>query len=140
MTRTTRDRYRHAVERIAKDGADLDESAVAGARRRRARLASAPGADARDAHVGYYLIGDGRVAFERACGLRVDCGRACASDRGASRAFYFGALARHARRDAAALPAAHFAPPPSQLRWLVVAILLAFFRRSTSRSRSSIRS
>ena len=75
MTRTTRDRYRHAVERIAK-GSELAEVDVATEAIRAAsagEIAIGPsGADARTRHVGYYLIGDGRRAFEQACGLRVD--------------------------------------------------------------------
>ena len=78
MTRSTRDRYRHAVERIAK-GTRLDEATVA------AKVvgvaADIVAADAtpersgnadRERHVGYHLIGEGRRAFERACGLRTD--------------------------------------------------------------------
>lgn len=72
MTRSTRDRYRHAVERIAK-GTTLDEGAVADAAVRHARAAetgASPATSARMRHVGYYLIGDGRHAFEQACGFR----------------------------------------------------------------------
>ncbi|HEU4786666.1 MAG TPA: hypothetical protein VFS57_04635, partial [Gemmatimonadaceae bacterium] len=74
MTRATRDRYRHSVERIAK-GSSLDEGAVAFQAVRAARAAAAEhGSDARRDHVGHYLIGEGRRAFERACGFRSDLG------------------------------------------------------------------
>ncbi|HXT17475.1 MAG TPA: glucoamylase family protein [Gemmatimonadaceae bacterium] len=70
MTRSTRDQYRHAVERIAK-GSALDEHHVAAEAVRAARTAAdADGIDARRDHVGHYLIGDGRPAFERACEFR----------------------------------------------------------------------
>ncbi|HWH53196.1 MAG TPA: glucoamylase family protein [Gemmatimonadaceae bacterium] len=70
MTRATRDQYRHAVERIAK-GSTFDEHDVATNAIRVARSAAAEhGVDARRHHVGHYLIGDGRSAFERACGFR----------------------------------------------------------------------
>jgi cellobiose phosphorylase len=75
MTRATRDRYRHAVERIAK-GSSLDESDVAAEAIRAARETSVPenthqsSSELRPRHVGYHLIGDGRFAFERACGFR----------------------------------------------------------------------
>jgi cyclic beta-1,2-glucan synthetase len=72
----TRDRYRHVVESIAKLGAvsetevarqaiALCSAAVA------AREAAAQGDfDARRAHVGFYLIGNGRVELEQAVGVR----------------------------------------------------------------------
>jgi cyclic beta-1,2-glucan synthetase len=70
MTRATRDRYRHAVERIAK-GARQEEPAVAAAAIRAARTAAASrGLDAREAHVGYHLVGEGRWALEREVGFR----------------------------------------------------------------------
>jgi len=68
MTRATRDRYRHAVERIAR-GTGQPEPAVAGAAIVAARAsADASGAGARESHVGYHLVGDGRRAFERVAG------------------------------------------------------------------------
>ena len=79
MTRATRDRYRHAVERIARgttgDEATVANEAVGRARTERASAADArAGSDCRASHVGYHLIGDGRRAFEQACGLRADAG------------------------------------------------------------------
>jgi len=73
MTRATRDRYRHAVERIAK-GTTLDEASVAEDAVRAASVAprDPAGGDARATHVGHYLIGDGRVAFERSRAMRPD--------------------------------------------------------------------
>src|SRR6476469_7990740 len=73
MTFDARDLYRHAVEKLAKR-ARLTETAVARAAVGRALQASAahagsiPSSDDHDriAHVGYYLIGRGREALERA--------------------------------------------------------------------------
>ncbi|HEY6827096.1 MAG TPA: hypothetical protein VI259_09565, partial [Gemmatimonadaceae bacterium] len=69
MTRASRDQYRHAIERIAKRST-LDEHDVAAEAVRAARTAAAEdGADPRRQHVGHYLVGEGRSAFERACGF-----------------------------------------------------------------------
>src|SRR5688572_13455239 len=62
MDFATRDRYRHAVERIAK-ASPLSEGEVA---REAMRLAHAAGA-----HVGFYLIDKGRPELERAAQARV---------------------------------------------------------------------
>jgi cyclic beta-1,2-glucan synthetase len=65
----TRDRYRHAIEEVAK-GSLQSESAVARAAIVLAQIASAQsGIHDRTAHVGYYLIDNGRHLLERA----VDC-------------------------------------------------------------------
>ena len=68
MTFATRDWYRHVVERIARRTRRSEESV---ARRAvecaRAALASDP-ANARRAHVGYYLIDDGLAELERVTG------------------------------------------------------------------------
>ena len=63
MDFSTRDRYRHVVEKIAKSGR-LSESEVAAqavrlARESAANKAGARGTDDREAHVGYYLIDKG---------------------------------------------------------------------------------
>jgi cellobiose phosphorylase len=69
MTFGTRDRYRHAVERIAKR-TGLHEDAVAGRAIDLARLPHDNDPDARRSHVGYYLVGDGVAELERAVGYR----------------------------------------------------------------------
>jgi len=72
MTFATRDRYRHAVERIAK-GAGRGEGEVARAAVALAAGAgaAAPGeADARRGHVGWWLVDGGRGELERAQGYR----------------------------------------------------------------------
>ncbi|MGV8954450.1 MAG: hypothetical protein ACOH2M_25355, partial [Cypionkella sp.] len=70
MDFATRDRYRHVVERIARRG-KLDECDVA---RRTLSLAQASaersGNDDIAAHVGYYLVDDGRAQLEQALPLR----------------------------------------------------------------------
>ena len=70
MDFATRDHYRHIVERIARRGG-LSEIAVAEkvVEFAQARAALA-GKDDLAAHVGYYLIDDGRPAIEQALGLR----------------------------------------------------------------------
>ena len=75
MDFATRDRYRHAVEEIAK-GSPLPESEVA---RRAIQLAHEGASHAGDrtghveraAHVGYYLIDKGRRRLERAAQMRL---------------------------------------------------------------------
>ncbi|HUG11960.1 MAG TPA: glucoamylase family protein, partial [Opitutaceae bacterium] len=71
MTFATRDRYRHAVESIARH-CGLDESEVA---RRTVGLAAARAADRgrsdRTAHIGYYLIDEGLAELERETGVRL---------------------------------------------------------------------
>ena len=75
MDFATRDRYRHAVEELAR-GSGLTEVEVA--RQAAAMADAAPSADdvepslaARHRDPGYYLISDGRSAFERALHVRV---------------------------------------------------------------------
>ncbi len=60
----TRDRYRHAVEELAETSGEA-ELRVALKSVERARQVSEKSPDAREGHVGYYLIGKGRRQFER---------------------------------------------------------------------------
>ena len=70
MTFATRDRYRHAVERIAKR-TRRDEAAVAVGAMDLARASAGNGdGDGRLHHVGYFLIDEGLVDLERAAGFR----------------------------------------------------------------------
>jgi cyclic beta-1,2-glucan synthetase len=71
MEFATRDRYRHAIERIAKQGG-LKEADVAGKAIQLAR-ASVPGngRDDRTTHVGFYLIDEGLPALERVATAKV---------------------------------------------------------------------
>ena len=67
----TRDRYRHAIEDIARDSSQ-SEWEVAGAAIGLAQsVAKRQGASARAAHVGYYLIDQGRRNLEQAVVCRV---------------------------------------------------------------------
>ncbi|HEY4057484.1 MAG TPA: hypothetical protein VGM39_12790, partial [Kofleriaceae bacterium] len=130
MTRATRDRYRHAVERIAK-GSTLDEASVAEEVVRVAGMAprGSVGGDCRETHVGHYLIGDGRVAFERTCGLRLDAAaHAREWIRAHPAASYGGALALLLAGALALLLAPLVALPSSDRStvWIIVAIGLAF--------------
>ncbi len=64
----TRDRYRHAIEKLA---ASSGEDQVRVARRAAARAReTSPGTDPREAHVGWFLVGPGRPEFERDVGGR----------------------------------------------------------------------
>ncbi|MGA8259042.1 MAG: glucoamylase family protein [Arenicellales bacterium] len=66
MDFATRDRYRHVIERIAR-GTRVSEADVARRVVAMAHTAAAShGRDHRRAHVGFYLIGQGLPAFERA--------------------------------------------------------------------------
>jgi hypothetical protein len=67
----TRDRYRHATERIARSG-HLDEADVAAKAVVLARAsADLRGCEDRAAHVGCYLIGEGLVELEQVAGVDV---------------------------------------------------------------------
>ena len=70
MAFTTRDQYRHAVERLARRGrcseADVARCAIELAE----RCVTGQGGDDRAAHVGFYLIGEGLPLLERAAGVR----------------------------------------------------------------------
>jgi len=67
----TRDRYRHVVEKIAKNGR-LSESEVAGKAIRLAREnAARNGCDDRSAHVGFYLIDKGLAQLEQLAEARL---------------------------------------------------------------------
>ena len=77
MDFATRDRYRHVVERMARQG-KVGESFVARHAVCRARAAATalwgstdfdPGQIRRRSHVGHYLIGPGRAELERAVGI-----------------------------------------------------------------------
>ena len=67
MDFASRDRYRHAVEEIAEPTGEA-QVRVALKSVERARQIAERSPDAREAHVGYYLIGDGRRQFERGIG------------------------------------------------------------------------
>ncbi len=78
MDFATRDRYRHAIEELARSSG-LTEVEVARRAAAMADAAPSPGDDgpssaARRRDPGYSLISDGRVAFERALGVRVPLG------------------------------------------------------------------
>jgi cyclic beta-1,2-glucan synthetase len=76
MTFKTRDRYRHVVERIAKRSRRSEEAVARHAiELARAGLERSP-KDPRRAHVGYYLIDEGRAELERATGYRPSPGEA----------------------------------------------------------------
>ncbi len=75
MDFSTRDQYRHVVERIAKNGRLSEEEVAANAIRlaqaSAARKDDKRGKDDRTAHVGYYLIDKGLAELEDLAGLRL---------------------------------------------------------------------
>jgi cyclic beta-1,2-glucan synthetase len=75
MTPATRDRYRHAVERIAKRSA-LSEGEVARRTIQLAGGAASKGGDARSSHVGFYLIDKGLHELESAVQVRLSLAQA----------------------------------------------------------------
>ncbi|HET9470301.1 MAG TPA: cyclic beta 1-2 glucan synthetase, partial [Usitatibacter sp.] len=124
----TRDRYRHAIEEIAKRS-PLQESEVA---REAILLASSagsagPAAGERAAHVGYYLVGAGRPRLEEAVGARPSVSRAL--HRLAGRmplAVYLGAIAIASFAATAALLAhARLGASPALLIGVGAVVLLA---------------
>lgn len=73
MDFSTRDRYRHVVERLARRGR-LEEEAVAGCVVALAAESDVGAAgDPLVSHIGYYLMGAGRPQFERALGVPPPC-------------------------------------------------------------------
>ncbi len=72
MDFTTRDNYRHAVEKIARDGLLAEDAVARAAIELAAQAAQQPTpATAHQGHVGHYLIGDGRIALEQAAKVRL---------------------------------------------------------------------
>src|SRR5690242_14432661 len=67
MDFASRDSYRHAVEELAEPTGDA-QVRVALKSVERARQVAERAPDACDAHVGYYLVGDGRQQFEQGIG------------------------------------------------------------------------
>ena len=76
MTFATRDRYRHAVERVAKRTRLREDVVAARAVELAAAARSAPGEDARRAHVGFYLVDAGLAELEQTLGYRPTPGEA----------------------------------------------------------------
>jgi cyclic beta-1,2-glucan synthetase len=79
MDFATRDYYRHAVEQISRHSPlgeeEVARKAVDLARESAVSTGSTNGhEDGRQGHVGYFLVGRGRLAFERAVKLRPDLG------------------------------------------------------------------
>ncbi|MGL4959266.1 MAG: cyclic beta 1-2 glucan synthetase, partial [Plesiomonas sp.] len=72
MDFTTRDTYRHVIERLARSGRDKYSEPVVARKvlERAQQAASRYAADDRRTHVGYYLIGDGLAAVETMFGVR----------------------------------------------------------------------
>jgi len=71
----TRDRYRHVVEKLAKNGrlseAEVAANAVRLARESAAHKDDTQGKDDRAAHIGYYLIDKGLAQLEHLAGVRL---------------------------------------------------------------------
>jgi len=126
MEFATRDRYRHAIERIAKAGG-LEEAEVARKAIQLARAGAAgKGSDDRVAHVGFYLIDRGLPELERAAAVEVSIVEGC---RRIGKRFplpiYLGGIAVLAGASTAGLAAnAHAAGLDREIMALVVALSL----------------
>jgi cellobiose phosphorylase len=126
MDFATRDRYRHAIERIAKEGR-LEEAEVARKAIQLARAGAAgKGSGDRVAHVGFYLIDHGLPELERAAAVEVSMVDAC---RRIGKRFplpiYLGAIAVIAGASTAGLAAnAHAAGVNREILALVVVLSL----------------
>jgi cyclic beta-1,2-glucan synthetase len=66
----TRDRYRRAIEQIARRSAQAEEEVAQGAIDLAVKATRMPSEDMRWAHVGIYLIGEGRPELDRRVGCR----------------------------------------------------------------------
>ncbi|HEY0476001.1 MAG TPA: hypothetical protein VGD37_00670, partial [Kofleriaceae bacterium] len=116
MDFATRDRYRHAVEAIARHSPASEDSVAQAA----VRLATEH--DGRTGHVGYFLIDRGRRVLERAVGMRRSPAQLARGACGAMRhAIYGGAIA--AVTAIATIGLAWIAPLEPSLAWCA---LLAF--------------
>ncbi len=71
MDFSTRDRYRHVIEKIAKHSPLSEEETARTAIRLSEESAQKNGPDAVTAHVGYYLVDKGLVKLESACKVRI---------------------------------------------------------------------
>ena len=71
MDFATRDRYRHVVEKIAKDSLNSEEEVARHAIRLAQNGADSKGGDDRSAHVGFYLIDKGLPRLERMAEVRI---------------------------------------------------------------------
>ena len=87
MEFATRDRYRHVVEKIARYSEKLEHDVARKAIELTKEAAAVRGAEDRAAHVGYYLIGEGREQLERSMEARLPfakrLGRSCRPRAGA---------------------------------------------------------
>ncbi len=81
MEFATRDRYRHVVEKIARYSEKFEHDVAQKAIELTKQAAAAKGSEDRAAHVGYYLIGEGREQLERSMEVRLPIakrlGRSC---------------------------------------------------------------
>ncbi|CDG85580.1 GH36-type glycosyl hydrolase domain-containing protein [Janthinobacterium agaricidamnosum] len=93
MDFSTRDRYRHVVERIAKRS-PKSETEVAELALRLARNHGGGEADPRFHHIGFYLVGRGVIALEKLAGATLPLGEALQKTaRAAPLTAYLGAIA-----------------------------------------------
>ncbi len=70
MDFSTRDQYRHVIEKLAKTGTLSEEETAKTAIRLSQESVAINGRDARTAHVGYYLIDKGLIKLESACNIQ----------------------------------------------------------------------
>ena len=75
MEFATRDRYRHATERIAKEARRTEAEVAAEAIQLARTSADGTRSDDRATHVGFYLVGKGLRDLERAAGVKASLGK-----------------------------------------------------------------
>jgi cellobiose phosphorylase len=123
MDFASRDRYRHAVEEIA-EPTGHGQLSVALKSVEYARKVAESSLDAREAHVGYYLIGAGRQQFERRIGWRPGLAvRARRAFFQHATACYLGAIAL-GTSTLVALAVAHAHDYGWRWPWLLLVVLL----------------
>ena len=130
MEFATRDRYRHAVERIAREGC-LGEADVASKAIELARATVAgQGNDDRGTHVGFYLIDKGVPELERAAGVAGSIVSAVRrTGKRYSLAVYLGAISVITLTCTAALAANAFASGAHR-QLLAIVVILSFLAAS----------
>jgi cyclic beta-1,2-glucan synthetase len=118
MDFATRDRYRRAVEAIARRSTRSEDDVA------RAAIRLARGGTGRVAHVGYFLVDGGRRQLERSVAMRRSFGQAVRCTGGALRhAVYGGAIALVTA--IAALVLVRLAPLAPSVAWCALAVLCA---------------
>ena len=126
MDFATRDRYRHVIEQLARRSGSTEEAVAMEAVALAAQAAAHQRCDCVEAHVGYYLIDDGRAALDRA--LRIGgVARWVRTDRRSRLLLYTVAYAVIVAAGTWALLARSWGAWPPGWRWLVAGLAAIAF-------------